>query len=236
MKMNTKLIIMFFSILAFIIFLLFYIDKSAEKVSNQNKQIKQTNQIKKVLKPKIIYKEKIVYRNKADSIITISKDTLIKDIKNYKNISSANKALILQSIYKYSKKYNINPLIIYAVLATESSFRFWIKHGLVTIIVKDKKIKTRAIGIGAIIYEWWGPELIKNHIIETKSDLYNIPNNIEATCYILSKNMEKPILKGLKTKQESAFLRYFGGSKATWYVDRVNKVLANLLKTELYTK
>jgi len=191
--------------------------------------------------PKIIYKtkEKVVYKTKLikpkDVLLTITKTTLLDDIRHYKGISNSNKALILTSIYKYAKKYTINPLIVYAVIATESSFRFWINHSLVNITIDKHKIKTRGIGLGAIIWEWWSKDLKANNIATVKSDLYNISNNIEAVCYILKHNMDMLLIKGTTTKQESAFIRYFGGgTKNSWYATKVNKVLSNLMKKELY--
>jgi len=184
---------------------------------------------------KIIYKNKIIIKRPKGVLLSITKQTLLNDISNYKSISINSKAKILKAIYKYSAKYKLNPLLVYSVLATESSFRFWIKHSIVTITITKKSIKTRAIGIGAIIWEWWSKDLISNNIATVKSDLFQISNNIEATCYILNKLSTQPILKGTTTKQESAFLRYFGGgSKNKWYVDKVNKVMSNLLKQELY--
>jgi len=192
---------------------------------------------KKFEKPKerIVYKEKIVYKTDKDVILNITRKTLEEDIKNYKDISNDSRKQIIESLFKYSKEYNINPIIIYSIIATESSFKFWIKHSQVT--VKDAKgrmVQTRAIGLGGVIYEIWNDKL---NFIETKSDLYKIDKNIHAVFGIIKILKEKPLMEGTKTKIESAFLRYFGGGKKnTWYVRKVNAVLSNIIKKELYTK
>ena len=182
----------------------------------------------------IVYKRIPPIVIKTKPFLAITTKTLAENIEQYKGISNKNKSEILFDIVKYSKQYKLNPIVIYSLIATESSFKFWIKHSLVTIVVKKHKIKTRAIGLGGVIWEWYEDELIQNKIAQVKSDLFDISTNIQATCYIYRKLKDEAILKGSKDKQESARIRYFGGGlKNRWYADKINKVLASLLKQEL---
>jgi len=184
------------------------------------------------VKTKVVYKDRLV--KPKGVYVTISKTTLEKDILRYKNISNKTRQLVLSNIIKYSKQYKINPIQIYSLIATESSFKYWIKHSIVNIVINKHKMQTRAIGLGAVIYEWWKPKLEDANITQVKSDLYNIATNIQATCFIYSKLRDMPLMKGTTNKEDSAKLRYFGGgAKNKWYVIKINKVMSNLLKQEL---
>jgi len=199
--------------------------------------------ITKIVENKVI-KKVPVYIDSNSSLVGITKDDL-KDYlySHYNFLSNKSKMRIYDAILKYSKKYNISPIILFAVLHTESSMRFWIKHSRVYVSVpinqsktRFVKIHTRAIGLGGVIWEMWKWDLIKAKIATTKSDLYNIDTNVEATAFILKTLREKPILKGVKTPMESAIIRYYGviPKNPTYYLDKVNNFIGNLLSIKLY--
>lgn len=208
------------------------------------KQLKQEPKIITKIKEKVIYKNKFIHLDKNNSIISLDKS----DIKDYLNnhysfLSNKNKNKIFNAIFKYSKEYDISPLILFAVLHTESSMRFWIKHSRVYVSVpinpektKFVRIHTRAIGLGGIIWEMWKWDLLKNKIAETKSDLYNIDTNIRATAFIISKLQEKPLLKGVNSKIESAIIRYYGviPNNKEYYLKKINNFVGDLFSKKLY--
>jgi len=206
---------------------------------SQTNQIKQTHQVKQLKQVKEINQTKnntikIIKENYCNNcLVCINKDILWKNIKKYKNISDNTRKEILNAIYKYSEEYNINPVIIYSIIATESSFRFWIRHSPVVVTVNGRRIRTQAIGLGAVIWEWWGDKLQKENIAQVKSDLFKIDTNIHATCYIYNQLRNMPPVKGLN-KDDSAKLRYFGGGlKNKWYVNKINTVTGMLLQDAL---
>ena len=66
---------------------------------------------------------------------------------------------LINAIKNTAHKYNIEPLILYSICATESSFRWWLTH--TKIHVKDWKgnfVDTHAIGLGGIVYEIWNKD------------------------------------------------------------------------------
>ena len=78
--------------------------------------------------------EKIVYREPTGVIASITMTDLHKHLQStYKGLSSAQRTTILTSIAKTSDKYKISPIIIYGLIAVESSFRPWVTHKQVTI-------------------------------------------------------------------------------------------------------
>lgn len=153
-----------------------------------------------------------------------------KDLDNRiynKLINKETSDKILESVLKYSSKYNINPLIVYAIICQESSLIPTLLHNPVVVDVYGKKVKTQAIGLGGVIYEIWADKLHKHNIVKTKNDLFKIDRNIEATAFILSEFKKLKAFKN-RTKNETMILRYFGGNNA-WYLERINKKITSLL-------
>lgn len=171
--------------------------------------------------------------SKSTVVLEYSKDIhlLQEDLStNYDYISVSAKERIFKSILTESQKYNINPVILYAVLHTESNFQYWIQHKPIKIVKDGKKITIQAIGLGGIVWEWWGESLKAKSICETKTDLYNIENNIAATAYIYNHLLNMPLHPKSKNINESAMLRYFGGYYPEYplkIVEKIEKVLKN---------
>ena len=186
--------------------------------------IKQTK-----CKIKTVYRvQKIRCIEKPKNIISV---ITIQDLKNdlkTTNLSDANQELLISSIQQAAKQYNIPVLVLYSLIYSESSFRFWIKHSLSKIRVKGRVIQTRAIGLGGIIYKLWGDKLKNAKIIQTKSDLFQIKPNIMATAYILDYLRKEPLKKGTKNNLISAMRRYYGGNVKA-YTYRIKQKMSELL-------
>lgn len=152
----------------------------------------------------------------------------------YKHISKPNRDLIMVSIAKAADKYNISPLVLYNLVAVESSFRWWIEHPLVTVQnYEGKSVKTRAIGLGGIVFEIWGPKLKEAGVIDTKSDLFQIDKNIDSIGYVYSYLKSKPLHPKASHATESGLIRYFGGGYKG-YFDKIDAEIASMLKNKLY--
>lgn len=168
------------------------------------------------------------------SFVAVYEDDLIEDMKrNYPNISIKTKAEIIKAILDESKRYDINPLILYSICHVESSFQHWIEHSSTTIEIEGKKRIVRAVGLGGIIWEWWGTQLKDAGIAEVRSDLFNPVTNIKATAYIYNEHYKMPKLKGADTHSESALLRHFGGNFPT-YFQKIDTKIAEFVKPNLY--
>lgn len=171
-------------------------------------------------------KEIIVEVAPKGIIFQLSIEDLQKDLLNYKHLSKEHRREILISIQEASKKYSVNPIILYAMLHTESSFRWWITHG-------RSGQKDRAVGIAGVRYGIWGKSLMKAKIIETKSDLYTIDKGIHAMAWIYNHERQKPLKSDAKNADESAMLRYFGGNYKS-YVEAINNKIAALFLQKMY--
>lgn len=149
---------------------------------------------------------------------------------NYPALSSDIKHQIMDSILEESQKYNINPIILYAILHTESSFLYWKEHKPINIWKDGKKQQIKAVGLGGIVWEWWGDALRAKNICETRADLFIPEKNIAATAYIYNTLLTMPLHKKAKNINESAMLRYFGGYYPEYplkIVEKIEKVLKN---------
>lgn len=235
-KLETKIKIGLLIILI-LSFTLIKLDNQIEMQSKINDYQTKINDLELELKlakeSKEIFKEALIsqvqlskkYKTQVRYDVLIQKD-LNNRIKN-KLITSGNSALIYTNVLKYAEKYNINPLIIYAIICQESSLIPDTIHNDVIVDVYGKKVKTNAIGLGGIVYEIWADKLIKNKIISSKRDLFDIDKNIEAVAYILSDFYKLKEFKG-RTKTETMILRYFGGNNPT-YLKSINKKILELI-------
>ena len=184
--------------------------------------------IPKTIETPISQAELPTIKPKKNTILSIGVDDIAKYLKvKYPSISSKNRKIIMKALTDTSKTYNINPILIFTLIETESSFRWWIKGP----VIRVNKKKTRAIGLGNIVYEIWGEKLRSAGIIETKTDLFDISNNIHSIGFILSKNKEMEMLKGTKSHTESALRRYFGGN-----VKRYSETIKTKMNELVYFK
>ena len=185
-----------------------------------------------------VYKDKIVYKTKtitvkaepAHSFVSIGPDDLSNDLEtHYSHLAKRQRKLVLDTLEEVSKTYKINPLILYSLISVESSFRPWITHSQVTIQGK----KTNGIGLGGIIYLWWGEKLKKAGILETKSELYDIDTNIRAIGFVFNEMKQLPLKKGTVDQTTSAMRRYFGANFRS-YSDKIKLKISQLIAAKLY--
>lgn len=179
--------------------------------------------------------EVIKIKEPKGTIVSLTIEDLYHNLAtNYNHISKENRTLLLTSIAKAADKYKISPIVLYCLISVESSFRWWIDHPLVTVKSSEgKKVKTRAIGLGGIVYEIWGKELAQKGILETKSDLYSIEQNVNSIAYVYSKLKAMKLHPKANNAIESGLIRYFGGGYRS-YFDKIDKEIAKLLKRKIY--
>lgn len=170
------------------------------------------------------------------SFVSITREDFMKDLQaNYPEVSTRAKKQILQTIMDESANYDINPLILYSVLYVESSFHPWIEHTPVNITINKKSTRVRAVGLGGVVWEWWGSKLKAAGIAETRGDLFDLETNIKATAFVYNEMYKMKIHKSAKNKDESALLRYFGGDYPV-YLQRIDSKISKFVRPNLYRK
>ncbi len=142
---------------------------------------------------------------------------------NQTHIKEEEIASLLNQIFACSKKYEIDPLLLYSVLWNESRLRNDVTHK--TTYVKKLQKNVTAIGMGGVVWDFWGDEIIKNTSLTSKNDLYIKEKNIEATAFILNRVYSKPILKDAKNRTESALGRYYGKINVNYITKVVSKMI-----------
>ena len=186
-----------------------------------------------------IYKPKATHtapiQTMPTSFVYVEKNELLKDMAQYPNISDCVKADIVNTVVFEAKRYNINPLILYSLLHVESSMQFWLTHKPVIITIHKKKIHTAAIGLGGVIWEWWGEKLVKAGIAQVKSDLYDPIKNIRATAFIYGELYKIPKHISADSQDESAMLRYFGGDFKV-YFEKIDSKVGEIVSKIIYRK
>lgn len=175
------------------------------------------------------------YKLPEHLLMYLTVDDLEKDLhRNYSYISPTQRKVILDAIVLTSKKYNIDPLILYSICAVESSFRFWLVHDKIKVLdYRNKPVETHAIGLGGIVYEIWEPQLIEAGIVATRSDLYNPTVNIQAIGLIYSELYKLPLKDKAYHPAQSALIRYFGGNYQT-YFKKIDDVIVQLFREKFY--
>lgn len=162
-----------------------------------------------------------VFIKPKGTIVNITQKDLEAYLVTYEtHLSSRERKVILKAIETTSAIYKISPLILFATIGVESSFRPYITHKAV--IIKGKK--DRAIGLTGVMYSWWGKQLKEKGIIETKTDLYNPTINIKACGFILNELRKRPLKKGTTNSNISMLRYYFGGNSKTYSNSIKNRI------------
>lgn len=169
-----------------------------------------------------------VERLPSTTVVNLGLSDIREDLNSYSHLSNRHKTIILDAITKASATYDINPLILYSIIYTESTFRWWLIHE-----VPKTKDKDSAIGLGGIRHSIWGDQLKSAGIIEVKSDLFEIEPNILSIAFVYDYYRKQPLLSGTTSTDMSAMLRYFGGNHKEYFT-RIDDKVSALIKTKIY--
>ena len=164
----------------------------------------------------------------SNTVVHLDTNDIMFDLETYPHLSAKHRDRILSAIISASKQYDINPLILYSIIYTESSFRWWLIHD-----IPKTKDKDPAIGLGGIRYSIWGDKLKLAGIIDVKSDLFEIEPNIHSIAYIYDHYRKQPLLSGATSSDMSAMLRYFGGNHKEYFI-RIDDKVSALTKAKIY--
>ena len=164
----------------------------------------------------------------SNTVVHLDTTDIMLDLETYPHLSAKHRDRILSTIITASKQYNINPLILYSIIYTESSFRWWLIHD-----IPKTKDKDQAIGLGGIRYSIWGDQLKSAGILDVKSDLFDIEPNIMSIAYIYDHYRKQPLLSGTTSSDMSAMLRYFGGNYKEYFT-RIDDKISSMIKAKIY--
>lgn len=205
------------------------INYSNEQAKDYKGKITALNDTIKALNYELNATKQLLAKTDPDEIILkLTKQSIALDLDTFKHLSTREKSVIYSAIIEASKRYEINPLVIYSILYSESTFRSYLKHADITLTIDNKKIKTNAIGLGGIVWEWWGEDLVAEGIAETKDDLFDPRTNVFATAYVYKVMYSREKLKSAESQGESALMRYFGG-EYKWYAAKINTKMINVI-------
>ena len=171
---------------------------------------------------------KTIERIPDNTVVHLDTTDIMIDLETYPHLSPKHRDRILSTIVKASTQYNINPLILYSIIYTESSFRWWLIHD-----IPKTKDKDQAIGLGGIRYSIWGDQLKSAGILDVKSDLFDIEPNILSIGFIYDYYRKQPLLPGATSADMSAMLRYFGGNHKEYFT-RIDDKVSALVKSKIY--
>ena len=171
---------------------------------------------------------KTIERIPDSTVVHLDTSDIIADLKTYPHLSAKHRDRILSAITTASSRYNINPLILYSIIYTESTFRWWLIHD-----IPKTKDKDQAIGLGGIRHSIWGDQLKSAGIIDVKSDLFDIEPNILAIAFIYDHYRSQPLLSGTTSADMSAMLRYFGGNHKEYFT-RIDDKISSMIKVKIY--
>ena len=163
-----------------------------------------------------------------NTVVHLDTSDIIADLETYPHLSAKHRDRILSAITTASSRYNINPLILYSIIYTESTFRWWLIHD-----IPKTKDKDQAIGLGGIRHSIWGDQLKSAGILDVKSDLFEIEPNILSIAFIYDHYRSQPLLSGATSADMSAMLRYFGGNHKEYFT-RIDDKISSMIKAKIY--
>jgi len=225
-----------------------YLNKSQEDFNHIKQELKitqdklaitksQLTKLKSEFESVVSLKDKQILEMKSwkdrKSFVMVNRNLLEENLKTYKKLTAKNRKIILDTVISEATKYNINPIILYSLLHVESSMRFWIQHTPIKITINKRPRTVMAVGLGGVVWEWWGKQLINAKIAEVRSDLFDPEINIKATAFILNEFSKRKMLKGTKSKDESMLRRYFGGNFKS-YSDKIDKKMMMIIRPNIY--
>ena len=171
---------------------------------------------------------------KIDTSLVINYETDLdivrQDLITYQKLSPTTIEEVLASIDAASKKWDIPVGLLHAIFRVESEYNFWINHPTVTVTVHQKRVRTQAIGLGGIIWEFWSDSLRKHNIAMTRTDLYLPEKNIEGSAAILRWITDAKLKKNSTTEYNlinQIISGYYGAYDKTYH-SKMERITSDL--------
>jgi hypothetical protein len=175
--------------------------------------------LQKNSEPKIIVK----YENENYEIALVK-----ADLETYGYISNHVENLIIKSILDAHKHYNIPIGLLHCIFRVESDYKFNIDHPTVTVSVHGKRITTHAIGLGGVMWCFWGDSLKAHGIAQMETDLYLPDINIRASAYILSVYIKGELKNSNQYNILDNIISKYYGAYNNLYMSKMEKITSDL--------
>ena len=162
-----------------------------------------------------------------DHNLKVVQESFYRELSQMKHLSDEDSKEIAALIPIYAKKYDIDSAVLFGVLWKESRFQHTVEHKPTNVKALGKTVQ--AIGIGGIVYEFWGSKLEAAGIIKEKEDLYLLDKGIESSAFVLSELKKLGPLKG-HNLTDSMLHRYYGASTkhyAKKVISKANEIKKN---------
>ena len=173
--------------------------------------------------PEIII-ENTDYEETISPEILALRDAMFNDMEKL-NLEPLLKMQYVDEILKQSFLHNIDPKLVYATIYVESTFNEDAEHK--PTYVRKLRKEVQALGLGGVVWEFWGSYLLKHTTLTQKSDLKDPIKNIEATAAILGHLASYEIHPRAKTPEESASIRYYGAHSSK-YLKKIKRRVQNI--------
>lgn len=186
-----------------------------------------------VIPPTVKYPQQVtdtlrvpLYNGSADYELSL----VAADLMMYDYLSYDTEQLILKTLKEAVKEFPVPIGMMHGVSRTESEYRFWIDHPTVNVNVRGKRVTTNAIGIGGVIWEFWGDTLKHYDVAHARSDLYLPDVGIRAQACVLW-CIIKEVMKDSTTKESNIVSRVqsnYYGAYSNLYMQRIKEVTSDL--------
>ncbi len=154
-------------------------------------------------------------------------DLVKEDLNTYGSVSSKLQTIIVNKIGEVSEKYNLPIGLLHGIFRVESEYRFYITHPTVKVSVHNRTIETNALGLGGILWCYWGDSLRSHGIAESETDLYLPEVNIEAAAYILRYLVDDELKEGNSYILPRVITRYYG-VYSSLYLTKMQSITSDL--------
>lgn len=138
--------------------------------------------------------------------------------------------IITETIEEVTEEYSLPIGLLHAIFRVESDYKFNITHPTVTVSVHGKNVTTNAIGLGGIVWVYWGDSLRSKGIADTELDLYLPDVNIRASGYILRYLIDDEMKRKELIEEnilDNVIKRYYGAYSPI-YLSKMEKVTSDL--------
>jgi len=164
------------------------------------------------------------------NIANTSTDITKSDLRTYQRFSERMVNDISDAVVLYSEKWNIPIGLTHSMMRIESEYKFWVEHAPINIKVHGKRINTKAIGLGGIVWEFWADSLRKHNIAHERTDLFLYDVNIEASTAILRWIVDSEINKPYINERNliNRIIKRYYGAYDKDYHNKMIKVTSDL--------